>query len=328
MLDTPTTCAVAVGAAVTMIVRYRRHNYAQTLHDAFRTDGFVRIPGFLDAEAVRETREELRRILDEELAALPDDMKFYEDVTDHSSLKQLQAMHKYSPHFAALFEGPLRRLAEACLGGDVIGQNLQFFNKPTAIRVRDDTTDPVSGANERHHTALQLRLRSRPTPPHQDGSYFHLEPCLALTGWLALDDADERNGALHYAHGSHRMAERNAERYPNGLLEHEPSGVLGFSRRLPEGVFQQHVSGSSNNNGTGVRMSDWEPTCMVAAAGDLVAHNAQMVHWAGANRCTRPDRQRRAVGFIYYARCAQHDADAAAAYQARIANEWREKGKL
>ena len=53
-----------------------------------------------------------------------------------------------------------------------------------------------------------------------------------------------------------------------------------------------------------------------------------MEHWAGANCCTRPDRQRRAVGFIYYARRAQHDAKAAAAYQARIASEWREKGKL
>ena len=67
---------------------------------------------------------------------------------------------------------------------------------------------------------------------------------------------------------------------------------------------------------------------MTAAAGDLVAHNAQLGHWAGPNRCTRPDRQRRAVGFIYYARRAQHDAKAAAAYQARIASEWREKGKL
>ena len=43
--------------------------------------------------------------------------------------------------------------------------NLQYFNKSP-------------GAN-------------KPTPPHQDGYYFMITPCEAVTMWLALDEVDD-----------------------------------------------------------------------------------------------------------------------------------------
>lgn len=50
-------------------------------------------------------------------------------------------------------------------------------------------------------------------PYHQDNAYFLCEPADdVITAWIALDDADETNGCLHYINGSHKEA----------VLEHVP----------------------------------------------------------------------------------------------------------
>lgn len=49
-----------------------------------------------------------------------------------------------------------------------------------------------------------------------------IHPMEAATFWLALDPADEHNGAVVYGVGSHR----------HGMRPHEPSGVLGFSQKV------------------------------------------------------------------------------------------------
>eukprot|EP00937_MAST-01D_sp_MAST-1D-sp2_P005403 g5403.t1 len=171
------------------------------------------------------------------------------------------------------------------------------------------------------------RAGSRPTPPHQDGAYFHLRPCLAVTGWLALDEADGGNGCLVYVRGSHA----------GGLRAHRPSGVLGFSRALER--YPQDGGGGGGETAREVRM--------VARPGDLLLHGALLVHFAGANRpaaaaaaaattTTRGGaggsrggaRQRRAIGFVYYDARARHDAAAEAAYQRRLEERLHGEGKL
>jgi hypothetical protein len=43
---------------------------------------------------------------------------------------------------------------------------------------------------------------------HQDYAYWPLSAPAGVTLWLALDDADEANGCLHYIPGTHREGER------------------------------------------------------------------------------------------------------------------------
>ncbi|ESO03064.1 hypothetical protein HELRODRAFT_185666 [Helobdella robusta] len=40
-------------------------------------------------------------------------------------------------------------------------------------------------------------------PAHQDATYLHTTPLNGVGLWLALDDADENNGCLHFIPGSH-----------------------------------------------------------------------------------------------------------------------------
>ena len=82
------------------------------------------------------------------------------------------------------------KLAELLMGTSIVGKNLQWFNKP-----------PGAG---------------QPTPPHQDGYYFMLEPNEAVTMWLALDEVTEENGCVRYCRGSHQRGLRRGSRVASG----------------------------------------------------------------------------------------------------------------
>ena len=109
----------------------------------FEQDGFMRVPGFCDAEELQTIEAALARFIAVRVPALPVEHVFYEDKSDASSLKQIQRMHEHDDFFTQLIEGKPRQLAEELLSEQVVCKNLQYFNKPPAL--------------------------GQATPPHQDG---------------------------------------------------------------------------------------------------------------------------------------------------------------
>ena len=142
---------------------------------------------------------------------------------------------------------------------------------------------------------------SQSTPPHQDGFYFMTDPCNAVTMWLALDDVDEQNGCVRYVCGSHL----------EGLLSHAQTGTLGFSQGI------EHYAD--------LFVVDHE-TPVTASSGDLLVHHALTIHRADANRSS--DRQRRALGFIYYSADAKQNHLAHAEYQQRLKRQWEQADRI
>ena len=173
--------------------------------------------------------------------------------------------------FASRFE----RLAQILLGEQVVGKNMQYFNKPAGI--------------------------GPPTPPHQDGYFFMLEPNHAITMWLALEDVDASQGCVRYVRGSHKF----------GMRAHGRSGVLGFSQHILDFGIPNDLAN--------------EIACP-CKAGHLIAHHSLTIHWADGN--TSKDKSREALGFIYYARSAKADRKAHAEYQRRLAAELVDEGKI
>ena len=165
-------------------------------------------------------------------------------------------------------------IRDRLLGEPVIGKNLQYFNKPPGI--------------------------GQATPAHQDGHYFMLQPCQAVTMWMALDHVDEENGCVRYLRGSHL----------DGMRTHERTQTLGFSQGI--------VNFGKNE-------SREEVPCP-ARPGDLLAHHALTVHRADAN--DSPTRTRRALGFIFYGESAREDKVAHEAYQRNLADEMSALGKI
>lgn len=242
----------------------------------FRDDGYVCIPDFLDAGTVAAILERIEAIKTGRTKGIPPEKIYYEDKDSPDTLKQIQDLYRWDGLFHGLmFEGSAIRLASALLEDEVVGRNMQYFNKPPQV--------------------------GQPTPPHQDGFYFMLRPCEAVTMWLALEPVDEETGCVRYLRGSHK----------GGLQDHARTETLGFS---------QAVTGYD-----GLR-SQYEEIAFPAAPGTLLAHHALTVHRADRNRSRT--RSRQALGFIYYAARAKEDAARHAAYQRQLAAELEGIGKI
>lgn len=207
---------------------------------------------------------------------MPETQVYYDVKGDPASLKQIQFLHHHDPFFAAVASAAgFEQIAAALMGEPACLMNVQYFNKPPKTNLA--------------------------TPAHQDGFYFHIKPNRAVTMWLALDDADLKNGCLVYVRGSSAK----------GLRPHQASGVLGFSQKCTD---------------YGTKADLKAELAMVASPGDLVAHDSMMLHRAGPN--TTKGKSRRAVGFIYYAASAVPDAAKAAAYQQMINRQLRAAGMI
>ncbi len=247
------------------------------LKPAFDRDGFVAIDPLFDGRRMEEINAEVDRVLKDVVPRMPVEQVYYENKNDRSTIKQLQKLFEYSDVFRQLmFEGPIRQIAEAVLDDDVVPMNMQFFNKPPGI--------------------------GQPTPPHQDGYYFHLAPPEAVTGWLALEPVDHENGCIHYVRGSNK---------PEGFRPHGFTGVLGFSQGMTDFGTDADKAGTIACPG---------------GAGTFLVHHAKTIHWAGAN--TSPTRSRRALGFIYYGARAKLDVAAKEAYQQRLNERLKADGKI
>lgn len=248
----------------------------QILRSKFEADGFVAIPGFIGPTQLAELNSNLERFTREVVPALPADHVFYEDKQRPESLKQLQLMQTYDRYFEDLFaRADFVQLAETLLGDVVVGKNLQYFNKPPGI--------------------------AQPTPAHQDGYYFKLEPPEAVTMWLALDVVNEENGCVRYICGSHRR----------GMRPHGRTGVLGFSQGISDFGKPEDLA---------------DEVAFPAQPGDLLVHHALTIHRADGNRSV--DRNRRSLGFIYYAEKAREDVATATQYQEQVKREWLAENKI
>lgn len=243
---------------------------------AYARDGYLALSGFLTAAEVEEARESVARFISDRVPQLPREQVFYETLGQTDTLKQIIGLFNHDTYFHRLMFGSrFEKLAELLLQGPVVGKNMQYFNKPPTI--------------------------GKATPPHQDGYYFMLDPCEALTMWLALEAVDEENGCVRYVRGSHLLPLR-----PHGRTQ-----TLGFSQGVTD-------------YGTPQDMAD--EVAFPAQPGDLLIHNALTIHRADANRS--PTRTRQALGFIYYSERAKVDEAAHVAYQKRLAAEMKAKGKI
>lgn len=243
---------------------------------SFDEDGFVVIRGFLDADELAEMTSNIDRYILEVVPSLESIEVFYEDKQRPESLKQLPRMDEHDTFFDRdVSQGKFKRLAELLLGEGASGKSVQYFNKPSRV--------------------------GQPTPPHQDGFYWKIEPCQGLTMWLALDKVDEENGCLHYSRGSHKK----------GMRGHGRTSTLGFSQGITDFPNEDDCNGDR---------------AVFAEAGDLLVHHALTVHWASGNDSI--NRSRKSLGIVYHAPGVVVDAAVRDAYQDELHQDLEKAGKI
>ena len=97
---------------------------------------------------------------------------------------------------------------------------------------------------------------------HQDSSYWPLTPSMAVTAWLAIDDATVENACMRYIPGSHHLGHLTYT-----LNENDGSNVLN-----------QTVVGAENLG---------DPVNVELKAGEMSIHSDLLLHGSEANQSTR-----------------------------------------
>lgn len=241
----------------------------------FDEDGYVALKGFLSPDEVTEMRSNLDRFIREVVPTLPPEHVFYEDKAKPETLKQMQNLHTYDDFFGRMTLGSkFEEVATELMRDQAVAQNAQYFNKPAGV--------------------------GKGTPPHQDGYYFKLDPCLAVTMWLALERVDAENGCVRYLPGSQRR----------GMRPHARTTTLGFSQGIADYGVEDEAA----------------EVPIPAEPGDLLVHHAMTVHRADGNNSAT--RSRQAMGFVYFAESARIDEAARAAYQEQLTREMKDEGKI
>ena len=228
----------------------------------FERDGFIHVREFLSPAKLTEVRQRIEDYKREIAPTLESHRVLYDVEGNNCTIKHMVDVDKADPYFATFLNDQTRKLASAMLGENALPQNLEYFDKGPGV--------------------------GKPTPAHQDGFYFCLRPNHAVTLWIALDDCDEGNGCMSYVPGSHKQ----------GILEHQASGVVGFSQGL-------NYAPSPGERLFTARGS----------AGDCFAHHSMTIHLAGANNS---DRHRRSLGCVYYGESCERDEDAWTRYRANL----------
>lgn len=244
-------------------------------------DGYISITPYFGAAEMDEINAALDAYVADVVPGLPPERAFYEQKGEKGTLKQAFKLEEESAFFRAMLEeGPLREMASAMFGEPALPKGVEYFNKPPGV--------------------------GKPTPPHQDGYYFHLKPCVALTCWLALEPVDDENGCIHYVRGSHKAVQAS-----DGFRPHGRSEILGFSQGVKDFGTPDDVANTVSCPGP---------------AGTLLMHDARTIHWAEANRSAT--RSRRALGLVYWGESARRDQASADAYRARLEAEMKERGQI
>jgi non-haem Fe2+, alpha-ketoglutarate-dependent halogenase len=97
---------------------------------------------------------------------------------------------------------------------------------------------------------------------HQDSSYWPLTPSMAVTAWLAIDDASVENACMRYIPGSHRLGHLTYT-----LSENDESNVLN-----------QTVAGAETLG---------EPVNVELKAGEISIHSDLLLHGSEANESSK-----------------------------------------
>ena len=164
----------------------------------FQEDGFVVVKGFLNAEELKQTEQEIDRYIAEVLPSVPRIHVVYESGWS-GPLKQFSRMELYDEYFRQALQRPATLdLLGACLGEPVEPITTEVFYKPARV--------------------------GSPALYHQENAYFNYLPPYGLVIWIALDETTLENGAVHFVRGSHRL----------GHIPHVQTGLPLFTKALSE----------------------------------------------------------------------------------------------
>lgn len=280
--------------------RYERCHLDVSTYAGFRRDGFTILRGLIPAEDVQELREHTEQLMRGELPEQQEMDEF--DPTGQSGLNRIvrgetntvrhlfRPPAHYTPEQRAAFFLRIHMLHRQ------LALHERYLLHPRVLDVLEVLIGPDV-------LAMQSMLFLKPPGKigqgwHQDSYYIPTHPDTLCGAWIAIDDADEYNGALWMAKGSgHEPVYPPCPNAIDGIPRY------GFGENLIPGL--THVQGASNprdeDNTLAPIGARYDNVLASVRAGDVVFFNGHVLHRSKNNITT--DRYRRAfVGHYCNAR--------------------------
>ena len=293
-------------------IRQRRRRQLQT---DFDRDGFVRIPPSvfcLDETTVNSLRGECDKLFDGvyETGIYPDEIHYRPGISRPDVTRELCNVWKSNLTMRNVVCGEaLGRMA--C---DIMGWHSCRLGQDDLIHKPPSPQPSATMAS----TSTKTSSSDAVVGFHQDGTYisdnFLPRENNCLTIWIALDDADETNGALQYAPGSHK--------WPSVDDDGPSRDVSAASFHVATNASTETTDDDVNrgeSDGLGPNVAEnypnhLHPLCEAVSragenpkdvletiqtvdvpAGQVVVHHQRTWHGSGPNRSHNPPRPRRAL---------------------------------
>jgi phytanoyl-CoA hydroxylase len=265
--------------------RYERYAVSVQEYITFRRQGFLVVRGLVPPEDIQELREHTEDLMQGRLPEQKTTMAARHASEDTGVT--MQGLEAPPAHLTP------EEKAQHFLRIHMLHRKLELHERyllhPRVLDVLEGLIGPDVLALQ---TMLFLKPPGKPGQGwHQDSFYIPTHPDTLCGAWIAIDDCDERNGAMWFAAGS----------------QHEP--VYPPARRHGHGDYQlgdiESIQGESNPDDSQndlAQIADRYPQLLVAArAGDVVFFGGHVLHRSKRNWTT--DRFRRAfVGHYCNAR--------------------------
>jgi phytanoyl-CoA hydroxylase len=211
----------------------------ETLKNHYTEKGWVILKNFINLKEINEIKLIIEDFIKKRInqSQNPRSINFTDD---SKNLKNLNSFHELGDNKEIKKFGNSKRVTEI----------VKFFLN----------SDPEYRQSELFAKPARNGLAS---PDHQDNYYWAVEGSNALTVWIALDKAEENNGAMHYYDGSHKF----------GIFEHEGSYAKGSSQTIKDKNY----------------LSRFKKTQPNLEAGDALIHHCLVVHGSSVNKsnCNR-----------------------------------------
>ena len=238
----------------------------------YKNNGFTLIPGFFIEDEILDLTNHVNKFLKRKAINLKGKNVNFANKKIVNTAHDVDKFDLYFKNFSK--KKKILEIAKFFINSEIEFRKCEIFAKPSKVGMS--------------------------SPFHQDNFYWGVENDNALTIWVALDDANKKNGGLTYYKASHKY----------GVVDHEDSYAPGSSQKIKDEILEKY--------------SNLEIVTPELNRGDILIHHSLTFHGSSENKS---NRDRKGFTMQFKDKNAKYDTKHLKYYNSRLNEQIRLRQK-